>query len=1085
MLDLPALKMSEYALELLQTPVGILGWLFWLLVILIFAFRCRKRDLKLDRKTLIWLAVLSLGVLLFTPFFGISLTPDALDSESTYQLMLFAALPWLVAGGVLGALPAVVVAGLSGVLMAYLQTQHIFTPLIFMTAALIFSCCIWQRYRTFIFKLLRFPLAAAIVSALAVIPLQFIALVLNASGKFQTRILQGMNTLPSEALIFVGSVVIGGFLCIFVKMAAGSAWGNQDPLKPSPGEKSLRFRVLSILMLVLVVFSAVLLVTRWTSAVNEVRRDAINTLTSTSGIVSEGLSVYIDTGEDLIARFATDDRLVTQDPDAVSQVLAQKMNYLPYFDFLVVLNLNGEVVAAYPTGAAVDANPEVAEMVSQQSIMDKIQIITTTTPADDANTASLTNFLVRINDSANTAKGILWGQARLEDHFIMMSAVEDLKSFSNRGGIGQIIGNDGTVVYRLGAKGGSGTYTGSRYPTATFIEGRSLDGQSVMEYYRPVGDTGWAVVTSLPIQILQSRTLEIVYPSVIFGVALIFLALLVVSLVLSPVEKSLRKLETAAKSAASGDFKTAVLDDEIPLTGVGMLGNSVRNLISSLQKYPSNQSDLLTLNQQLSEQLSLNESLKIILLSALERGLSSARILMTDGGAKAESAVLLNHIGLGQHTNAMAPLDEDILALIQERGELVLRDFQIGKLVNVRKEMPYPSSIIALPLEWKGSKKGVFWGTFHNGRYPETSDINFLKDLSEKAAQIVIKAQDAGEFLKPHVELDVVLNALNDPVFITDSYGRIVLHNEAAKFLTDDQQRVYEGKMLSSMFNNEPLLTLFQKAEEHRQSMELQFPDGKTYHVIAHPALLEGQQMGVVAWFKDITPYKKKDALKNEFVTTTSHELRTPLTLIHGYAKILRLTGNLNEQQDKYVKNIVDSVEEMRNLVQNLLSLSRLEAGEALALSEATTDHIVQSVVEGLEAQATQKNIHLETSSPKSPISFTADLAFLKLALRNLVENAIKFTKMGGDVTLSVRKQENDLIFEVQDTGIGIAPLDQQHIFDKFHRVSHGGDDIQQGSGLGLAIVKSIADRHQGKVWVESQLGKGSTFYLQIPITHS
>jgi signal transduction histidine kinase len=109
------------------------------------------------------------------------------------------------------------------------------------------------------------------------------------------------------------------------------------------------------------------------------------------------------------------------------------------------------------------------------------------------------------------------------------------------------------------------------------------------------------------------------------------------------------------------------------------------------------------------------------------------------------------------------------------------------------------------------------------------------------------------------------------------------------------------------------------------------------------------------------------------------------------------------------------------------------------------------------------------------------DSTFLTQALRNLVENAIKFTNLGGEVSVSVRQKDNQVVFAIKDNGIGIAPLDQRYLFEKFHRMSSYGGADQSGSGLGLAIVKSIAERHGGQVWFESQLGKGSTFFLQIP----
>jgi signal transduction histidine kinase len=221
--------------------------------------------------------------------------------------------------------------------------------------------------------------------------------------------------------------------------------------------------------------------------------------------------------------------------------------------------------------------------------------------------------------------------------------------------------------------------------------------------------------------------------------------------------------------------------------------------------------------------------------------------------------------------------------------------------------------------------------------------------------------------------------------------------------------------------------------------------------------------------------------IKSEFVTTASHELRSPLTLVHGYAKLLRLTGNLNEQQDAYITNIISGIEEMKVLVLNLLDLGRLESGQLLQINRTSASTLAKRVYEDMLPFAKQKNIHLTLSVPDTPVEFDADQIFLGQALKNLIENAIKFTKMGGDVSLAVRKKEDRVLFIVKDNGMGIAPLDQRNLFQKFTRAGSSFGGQTQGSGLGLAIVKSITERHGGKVWFKSQLATGSTFYLEIP----
>jgi signal transduction histidine kinase len=225
------------------------------------------------------------------------------------------------------------------------------------------------------------------------------------------------------------------------------------------------------------------------------------------------------------------------------------------------------------------------------------------------------------------------------------------------------------------------------------------------------------------------------------------------------------------------------------------------------------------------------------------------------------------------------------------------------------------------------------------------------------------------------------------------------------------------------------------------------------------------------------------DALKSEFVSTVSHDLRSPLTLIRGYSSMLQMVGELDEQQTGYLHKIITAVESMSRLVNNLLDLSRIEAGVGLQLEKQPAQEIIHRVVGDLQLQATQKRIQLSTLLPaEGELLLEADHELLQQALHNLVENAIKYSEAGNKVIVRLAHKDDQVIYEVRDSGIGIAPADQHRLFEKFFRAARKGMKPERGSGLGLAIVKSIVERHGGQVWLESQLGKGSNFYLVIPM---
>jgi two-component system phosphate regulon sensor histidine kinase PhoR len=204
---------------------------------------------------------------------------------------------------------------------------------------------------------------------------------------------------------------------------------------------------------------------------------------------------------------------------------------------------------------------------------------------------------------------------------------------------------------------------------------------------------------------------------------------------------------------------------------------------------------------------------------------------------------------------------------------------------------------------------------------------------------------------------------------------------------------------------------------------------------------------------------------------------------MRGYATMLEMAGTLNDQQKSYAKMIVQGVDNMAKLVNNLLDLGRIDFGVGLQVESIPVLDILERVTGSLQMHAKQKNISLGVELPKDmPHAIEADQALLHQALYNLVENALKYTPDGGEVTVQLQTLPSALIFAVQDSGIGIPEGDVPRLFEKFYRGTHREALAQRGTGLGLAIVKSIAERHGGKVWLESELGKGSIFHLQVPL---
>jgi PAS domain S-box-containing protein len=436
---------------------------------------------------------------------------------------------------------------------------------------------------------------------------------------------------------------------------------------------------------------------------------------------------------------------------------------------------------------------------------------------------------------------------------------------------------------------------------------------------------------------------------------------------------------------------------------------------------------------------------------------------------------------LGSAGDSYAYLDEQLLDLSSQQDQLVLHNIGRSRLITFKPGNVRPHALAAFPLRQENQYYGALWIAFDQPYKVSDEEIRFLVTLAGQAA---LAAANARLYLNAEIgrqRLAAILASTPEPVLVTDQQNRLMLSNPAAWRALGLGAEWDEGRPIEGVITDDKLLDLIRSSDDKRP-VEVTLPDGRVYYAAASSVAADGHRMGRVCILRDITSYKQLDSLKSDFVATVSHDLRSPLTLMRGYATMLEMVGELNEQQAGYVRKIVGGVESMSRLVSNLLDLGRIEAGIDLQLEMVPVQDVIERVVSAMQLQATQKRVALAAELPEEGLPLIeADQALLQQALQNLIDNAIKYTDAGGRVSVRASTESENLTIEVQDSGIGIAPVDVPRLFEKFFRVTHQGVKKQSGSGLGLAIVKSIADRHSGRVWVESQLGKGSSFFLSLP----
>ncbi len=347
--------------------------------------------------------------------------------------------------------------------------------------------------------------------------------------------------------------------------------------------------------------------------------------------------------------------------------------------------------------------------------------------------------------------------------------------------------------------------------------------------------------------------------------------------------------------------------------------------------------------------------------------------------------------------------------------------------------------------------------------------------------------------------LSVTFSSMGDGVIVVDPEKRIVLFNRVAETLAGWEFERVQDRGLDEIFHivdertrlevESPVDKVLKssRAELGADFEVLLAMDGGERPISSKAAPIrssDGAVTGIVMLFRDVAREREIERLKQDFISSISHELRTPLTSIKAYTETILSDSNMPEETKRQFLGIIDEESNrLADLIEGLLEVSRIESGTMQIVREPV-DIVAaaRKVLTALQALADKKNIRLESDIDDNLAIFEGDEDKIQSALTNLVNNAIKFTPRDGRVCVSVRQRDDQLVMRVSDTGMGIPKEALPRIFDRFYRVPHPGKHIQ-GTGLGLAIVRKIVTMHGGRIEVESELNRGTTFTIFLPLT--
>jgi len=362
-----------------------------------------------------------------------------------------------------------------------------------------------------------------------------------------------------------------------------------------------------------------------------------------------------------------------------------------------------------------------------------------------------------------------------------------------------------------------------------------------------------------------------------------------------------------------------------------------------------------------------------------------------------------------------------------------------------------------------------------------TSLLNILEDVEEA------RRRAEGETEKT----EAIITNFTDGLLIFDEEGKLSSINPQAEgFLRVKLEEVVGKSLLelATIPNFLPLIEILGKGIKGIFRKEIEITEGLIVEVSAIPIILEEKKIGTSVILHDITREKMIERMKTEFVSLSAHQLRTPLSAIKWTLRML-LDGDLGKitaEQKEFLEKTYKSNERMINLINDLLDVTRIEEGRYLDKPVFTNiEPIVQFVINSFKNEIERKGLELEFIKPSSEEKIPEvkiDVEKIRLAIQNLLENAIRYTKAGGKITVSLKHREDKIEFSIKDTGVGIPKDQQARVFSKFFRGSNVIRLETEGSGLGLFITKNIIEAHGGRIWFESKEGEGTTFYFTLPI---
>jgi signal transduction histidine kinase/HAMP domain-containing protein len=1008
-----------------------------------------------------------------------ALVPPGVPAEvQEPSFSIFGALPWFLAAGMFGELPAMLIAFVGGIFTAAWGTHSLLTPFHYVIQAGAIAWLIRQNYAEIPARIARIPVFSGIAGGLIYGFLRTFERFVYSGGGFYDGLDFAVSLMGMTLLTAALHTGFAGAFATWLKSTGRVPWFEPQHTVVGPYNRSLASRLVSLILVLGMLSSGVLLYGDWLLAQRSARDLLEDQMIQQGEQIGGAIPFFVQTGRAIESQLAESYAQQLNQGEILEERLQSTVRSYAFFQTLAIYDQNLEQVAVYPIEEIVGEGTPFELGAALDAVLLGLPQEVVLRPAKDGGSARLA-FLAPLEIPEGTEPlGAIVGITELDANPYLLPIVDVIEDMSP--GQAFIVDAEGTILLHTNPARVLQEFDTEASMAGEVVTDTAPDGTRRMIYTHTIEGYPWQTVIITPQSEIQKAALRIA--ANLFGVLVLVgvVVVLVIYFISRRLTRPLRMMAGVAQSIARGNLDQPILDegeDEI-----GQLAISFERMRRRLKARLDEMSLLMNASQEVTRSFDLSKSLPPILHGI--RNLANADLVRLALEHPETYEGRLEVFSDGDDPGNWAALDSQVLALTREKGRFTLEN--PGRATAVLKIEALSSPLEALssvPLENEGIFVGALWLGYRQSHVFTPDELRLLSILSAQLGVAVSNTRLFQRAEQERLRLTAVLEATPDAVILVDQRDRVSLANPASQIVLTEEPDQALGMPIEDAVKPQSLLSLLIEPGLETRSSEIILPNGQVLYASVSdiPAEEEGAS-GRVCVLWDITHYKKLDTLKSEFVSTVSHDLRAPLTLMRGYATMLTMVGAMNDQQKEFVSKILTSADQMGELIENLLDLGRLEAGIRLDLESVPIGDVIQSVLDAYRPQAVNKQIELDIELSDDMQPLEVDATLIRQAIANLVDNALKYTPAKGEVSITAFQRNERQIVQVRDSGVGIAPTDQARLFEKFYRARGRATLNVKGSGLGLAIVKSIMQLHSGKVTVDSKLGEGSAFTLEFPI---